>query len=146
MFRQGVIFKNDKFFTWQWISRSRLNQFTPKTDMTLSCSNNCLRTRSNQKNVPSHYLLWNPCPFLMESNLELSKIPRLHWMIQDASQELIPQRSIGLRSELTKITRFVLASAHTRWLCQRETYRLLGEVNWLRLEFESKPIVWNLSF
>ena len=27
----------------------------------------------------------------MESNLKLSKITRLHWTIQDASQELIPQ-------------------------------------------------------
>ena len=35
--------------------------------------------------------LGNPCPFLMESNRTLSKIPRLHWTIPDASPELNQQ-------------------------------------------------------
>ena len=57
----------------------------------LSCSNNCLITRLNQKHVTPHNILGNPRRFLMENNLKLSKIPRLHWTIPDASPELIQQ-------------------------------------------------------
>ena len=67
-----------------------------KTDMTLSCSNNCLITRSNQKHVTSHNVLGNPRPFLMENNLKLLKIPRLHWTILDALPELIQQQLYGI--------------------------------------------------
>ena len=35
-----------------------------KTDMTLSCSNNCLITRSNEKHVTPHDVLGNPIPIL----------------------------------------------------------------------------------
>ena len=59
--------------------------------MTLSCSNNCLITRSNQKHVTQQNVLGNPRPFLMESNLKLSRIPRLYWTIPGASPELIQQ-------------------------------------------------------
>ena len=59
--------------------------------MTLSCSNNCLITRLNQKHVTPHNVLGNPRPFLMESNLKLSKIQRLRWTTPDASLELIQQ-------------------------------------------------------
>ena len=54
------------------------SKIRPKTDMTLSCSNNCLITRSNQKHVTQDNVLGNPRPFLMESNLKLSRIPRLY--------------------------------------------------------------------
>ena len=96
VFRQGDIFKNNKFFTWEWISRSRLKISLlelnrPKADMALSCSNNCLITRSNQKHSTPHNVLGNPRPFFMESNLKLSKKPRLHWTIANASAELFQQ-------------------------------------------------------
>ena len=109
MFRHGAIFKNDKFFTWKWISRFRLNQFTwvkfvQKTDMTLSCSNNCFIPRANQKHVTPHNVLGNPRPFLMESNLKLSKILRLHWTIPDTSPELIQR--IERRAYKTYAVRF----------------------------------------
>ena len=68
-----------------------LSLIRPKTDMTLSCSNNCLITRSNQKHVTPHNVLGNPRQFLMESNLKLSKISKLHWTITDASPDLIQQ-------------------------------------------------------
>ena len=48
----------------------------------------------------------------MESNLKLSKIPRLYWMILDASPELIPQLLYPIENGFTKLTRFVLASTH----------------------------------
>ena len=77
----------------------------PKTDldMTLSCSYNCLITRSNQKHVTPHNVLGNPRPFLMESNLKLSMIPRLHWKIPDALPELTKQLiyRIEIRAYLT---------------------------------------------
>ena len=41
-----------------------------------------------------HNVLGNPRPFLMflmETNLKLSKIPRLHWTSPDASPEHIQQ-------------------------------------------------------
>ena len=41
--------------------------------------------------VTPHNAIGNPRPYLMESNLKLSKIPRLHWTIPDASPELIKQ-------------------------------------------------------
>ena len=132
-----------------FLSKSvRLSLIRPKTDMTLSCSNNCLITRSNQKHVMPHNVLCNPHPFLMESNMKLSKIPKLHWAILDALPELIQQLqySIVLRSGLTNLTWFVLASAHTCLPHQRGTYWLLDELNLFRLELEWKPIVWNLSF
>ena len=34
-----------------------------------------------------------------------------------------------MKSGLTKLTRFVLASTHSRWPHQKGTYRLLDEVN-----------------
>ena len=114
--------------------------------MTLSCSNNCIITRSNWKHVTLNNVLGNPHPFLMESNLKLSKIPRLHRTILDASQELIPQLLSWIENGLTRLARCVLASTHTRWSRLRGTYRLLDEVNGFRREHERKPIVWNLSF
>ena len=42
--------------------------------------------------VMSHNVHVNPRPFLIESNLKLSKIPRLHWTIPDESPERIPQQ------------------------------------------------------
>ena len=51
---------------------------------------------SNQKHVTPHKALGNLRPFLMESNLKLSKIPSLHWTIPDASPELIHQLDLGL--------------------------------------------------
>ena len=47
--------------------------------------------RSNHMHVMSHDVHVNPRPFLMKNNRKLSKIPRLHWTIQDASPERIPQ-------------------------------------------------------
>ena len=70
---------------------SSLELNSAKTGMTLPCSNKCIIRRTNWKHVTSHTILGNPSPFLMENNLKLSKIPRLHWTIPDASQELIPQ-------------------------------------------------------
>ena len=117
----------------------------PKTDMTLSCSNNCLITRSNQKHVTQHNVLENPRPFLMQSNLKLSRILRLYWMIQGASPELIQQLLYRIEIQAYLTYAVFLASAHTWLPFQRGTYRLLDEVNWLRIELEWKPIVWNLS-
>ena len=68
-----------------------LSSILPKTDMILSCNNNCIITRPNQKHVTSLNVLGNPRPFLMESNMKLSKIPRLNWTITDAFLELIQQ-------------------------------------------------------
>ena len=137
-----VNFKNDKFFTWEWISRSHLNQFTwakfvKKTDMIISCSNNCLITRSNQKHVTPHNVLGDPRPFLMESNLKL-KILRLHRTIPDASPDLIQQMlyRIEIRAGLFW---FLLTLDCLIW----EDH--MDELNWLRLELEWKPIVSNLS-
>ena len=89
-----------------------LSKIRPKTDMTLSCSNNCLIARSNQKHVTPYNVLENPRPFLMESNLKLWKIPMLHSKRSRMRRRAHPSY-IVLRSGLTKLTRFVLASAHT---------------------------------
>ena len=70
---------------------SSLELNSSKMDMTPSCSNKCIIMRSNWKHVMSHNVLGNPGPFLMESSLKLSKIPRFHWTILDASPELIQQ-------------------------------------------------------
>ena len=59
--------------------------------MTLSCSNNFLKTRSNQKHVTPHNVLGNPSPFLIGEQPKAVQIPRLHWRIPDASPELIQQ-------------------------------------------------------
>ena len=108
--------------------------------MNLSNNNNCIITRSNPKHVTSHNVLGNPCPFLMQSNcwrfpgcIERSRMHR-----QSSSHSC----SIGVRSGLTKLTRFVLSSAHTWLPRQRGSYQLLDDVNWLRLEREWKPIVF----
>ena len=146
MFRQGLIFKNYKFSLENEYLVLVVEWNSSKTDMTLSCSNNCIITRSNQKHVTPHNALGNPHPFLMESNLKLSKITRLHWTIRMRRQSSSNNCSIVLRSGLTKLTRFVLVSAHTWLPRQRGTYRFLDEENWLRLELEWKPIVWNVSF
>ena len=56
------------------------------------------RKESNQTNKTK--------PFLMESNLQLSQIPRLHWMILDTSPELIPQRLYRIKNGLIRLTRY----------------------------------------
>ena len=60
----------------------------------------------------------------MESNLKLSKIPRLHGTIRDASLELIPELFYQIQIS-TKLSRFVLASTHIQW----PRFRLLDQVN-----------------
>ena len=72
-------------------SSVHLNLIRQKTGMTRSWIDNCIITRPNWKHVKSHNIFGYPSLSLMESHLKLSKIPRLHWMIQDASQEDIPQ-------------------------------------------------------
>ena len=104
---------------------SSLELNSSKTDMTPSCGNKCIITRSNWKHVTLHNILGNPGPFLMESNLKLSKIPRLHWTIPDASSELIPQlhyRILGL-------------------LNYRRLFRHLGTLNGLVSGFWTKWLI-----
>ena len=57
---------------------------------------------SNRMQVMLHNIHVNQRPILMESNLKLSKIPKLHWTIPDASPERIQQLIYRLRSGLTK--------------------------------------------
>ena len=118
----------------------------PIKGATLSYSKNCIIAMLNWKHITLHNVLGNLHPFLMETNLKLSKIPRLHWTILHASPELIPQLLYWIENGLTRLTLFVLASAHTWWPRLRGTYRLLDEVNGFRPKHEWKPIVWNLSF
>ena len=103
------------------------------------------RGQSKSMYITSHNVLWNPRPFLIVSNLKLAKFPRLHWTIPDASPESFLSCSIELRSGLTKLTWFILASAHNRWFVKE------GHIGyWTKLtsldENEWKSIVWNLSF
>ena len=105
--------------------------------MNLSCSNNCLITRSNQKHVTQHTVLGNPRQFLMESNLKLSRIQRLSWTIPDASSELIQQLLYRI-----EIQAYLILASATLYCLVREGYAGY----WIRLDLEWKPIVWNLSF
>ena len=71
--------------------------------MTLSCCNNCLIRRSNQKRVMPHNAIETPRPLLMESNLILSKILRLHWTNLDTLTELIKQLLYHIEIRANKI-------------------------------------------
>ena len=59
-------------------------------------------------------------------------------MILDASPGLTSHVLYRIENRLTRLTWFVLASAHTRWPRLRGTYRLLDKVNGSRREHESE--------
>ena len=77
--------------------------------MTLSSSNNYIMPRSHPKQVTLHNVFWTPRPFLMESNLKLSKIKRLHYTTPDALPEPTSQliHRIGIKTYQTNAVCFV---------------------------------------
>ena len=89
----------NKYLVLVLISSLELNSY--KTDMALSCSNNCLIMRSNQKHVTQHNGLGNPRPFLMDSNLKLSRILNCTERSPLRHQSSSNNCSIELRSSLT---------------------------------------------
>ena len=113
--------------------------------MTLVCSNNCLITRSNQRHVTPNNVLGNLRQFLMESNLKLSKVQTLHWMILGASPELI-QQLLYRNKILANWTYRVCFGFCTHLIALSERDIPVIRRSELIKKIEWKPNVWNLSF